>query len=253
MISTRPPWAPGAPGVIASVLLVFRDLKNLCRESINQLFFQFHEISWRWHLHGAPWAPGVPEIIVGVLFVLSDFENPCRARMNQIFFEYYGNSRRWHLRGGPSAPGAPGVIPCVLFVFRELKNPCRGSIQQLFFEFHERWNLNFWRWNLHGATWAPGAPEVIVGVLVVLSDFENLHRARMNQIFFEYYGTPEDDIYTEHPEHQVHLLLLRVSYSCSAISKKPVKNVWINFFSNINGYFSRINLFWPISHGNNCF
>ena len=44
--------------------------------------------------------------------------------------------------------------------------------------------------------------------------------------------TPEDDIHTEHPEHQVHLGLLRVSYLYSGNSRTPIGEVSNNFFSN---------------------
>ena len=50
-----------------------------------------------------------------------------------------------------------------------------------------------------------GAPGVIAGVSFMIRDLKTPVGGVSNHFFWNFIKTPEDDIYTEHPEHQVRL------------------------------------------------
>ena len=48
------PLAPGVPGAVADVILVFRDLQNLLMHRFNRFFKNLYKNSWRCHSNASP-------------------------------------------------------------------------------------------------------------------------------------------------------------------------------------------------------
>ena len=88
---------------------------------------------------------------------------------------------------------------------------------------------NSWRWHRHGLPWAPAAPGTLADVIFDLCSLENPLVKSIDRFFSVLIKTLEDDIDTGYPGHQVHLGMLRVSYSYSATSKTSPSGVYQSY------------------------
>ena len=70
-----PPWAPGAPGVVADVKFVICNFENPPITKSQSIFLSFLENSWRRGWYPSPWAPGALGVVADVKFVIRNLEN----------------------------------------------------------------------------------------------------------------------------------------------------------------------------------
>ena len=127
-----PQWAPGAPGIVADVIIAVRDLGNPPRlRSSDRFLFYLLQYSRRRHLTMPPWVQGAPRIVADVINFISDLENPPLRRLDRFFFHLKQYSRRRRLTLPDWAPGAPGIVADVTIAIRDLENPPTKKLRSI--------------------------------------------------------------------------------------------------------------------------